>query len=108
MEEFGREQADAAVIVLGVVPGREALAKAACILNRAEAFPELGSVLRGLELTFRERVVVGDVGPAEAGRPHRSDRQPRQAARQKEAQLQAALVRRIGKITVAGPRGRVQ
>jgi hypothetical protein len=84
------------------VPGREALAKAACILNRAEAF---GSVLRGLELTFRERVAVGDVGPAEAGRPDRSDRQPRQAARQKEAQLQADLVRRTGKLLVAGPAG---
>lgn len=64
MEHFGREQADAAVMVLGVVPGKEALAKAACILDRAEAFRELGSVLQGLELTFRERVVVGDVGPA--------------------------------------------
>jgi hypothetical protein len=48
MEHFGREQADAAVMVLGVVPGKEALAKAACILDRAEASRELGSVLQGL------------------------------------------------------------
>jgi hypothetical protein len=44
----------------------------------------------------------------EAGRPHRRDRQPRQAARQKEAQLQQALIRRTGKPTEAGPAGRVQ
>ena len=75
---------DAAVMVLGVLSGKEALAKVACIPDRAEAFRELGSVLQGLELIFRERVVVGDLGPAEAGRPHRRDRQPRQASRQKE------------------------
>jgi hypothetical protein len=45
------------------------------------------------------------VGPAEAGRPHRRDRQPRQAARPKEAQLQQPLVRRTGKPTEAGPAG---
>jgi hypothetical protein len=64
MEHFGREQADAAVMVLGVIPGKEVLAKAGCILDRAEAFRELVSVLQGLDLTFRERVVVGDVVPA--------------------------------------------
>ena len=39
MEHFGREQAYAAVMLLGVVPGKEALAKATCILDRAEARP---------------------------------------------------------------------
>jgi hypothetical protein len=105
MEEFRREQADAAVIVLGVVPGREALAKAACILNQARNVPGNSGLLQALELTFRKRVVVGDVGRAEAVRPHRRARQPRQAARQKEAQLQPALGRRTGKLTEAGPAG---
>ena len=62
MEHFGREQADAAVMVLGVVPGKEALEKAACILDRAEARREVRAVLQRLELRLRERVVVGDVG----------------------------------------------
>src|SRR5262245_19541306 len=61
---LGREQADAAVVVLGVVTGEEDLAEAAGVLDRAEAFGKLGPVLQGLELTFRERVVIGEVGPA--------------------------------------------
>ena len=74
---------DAAVMVLGVVSGKEALAKVACIPDRAEAFRELGSVLQGLELTFRERVV-----------------------RQKPADLTAAtdnLVKLPGKKSAASP-----
>ena len=36
MEHFGREQGDAAVMLLGVVPGKESLAEGACVLDRIE------------------------------------------------------------------------
>jgi len=51
-------------MVLGVVPGEEDLAEAAGVVGRAETLGELGPVLQGLELTFRERVVIGDMRPA--------------------------------------------
>jgi hypothetical protein len=62
--DLGHQQADATVKVLGVVPGDEALAQAAGLLDRAEAFGELGSVLQGLELTSRGRAVIGGMRPA--------------------------------------------
>jgi hypothetical protein len=83
MGEFGREQADAAVIVLGVVQERSA-GKSRVHPESSRSAPGTRVGTSGLELTFRERVVVGDVGPAEAGRPDRGDRQPRQAARHKK------------------------
>jgi hypothetical protein len=64
VEGLGGKQADAAVMVLGVVPGEEGLTGTAGVLNGAEALGELGPVLEGFEVTFREGVVVGDVGPA--------------------------------------------
>ena len=54
----------AAVVVLGVVPGKEALAEGARILNRAEAFGKLRAVLQGFELAFPERIVIGDMRAA--------------------------------------------
>lgn len=64
MQDFRCQEADAGVMVLGVVPGEEDLAEAAGVLEGAEAIGELGRVLQGFELAFRERVVMGDVGAA--------------------------------------------
>lgn len=59
-----RQRGDAAVVVFVVVPLEEALAMGAGIFERAEAIRELRPVLQGFELAFRERVVIGDRGPA--------------------------------------------
>ena len=52
VKDLGREQADAAVMVLGVVPGKESLAEGACVLDRTEAVRKLGPILYGLEVAF--------------------------------------------------------
>jgi hypothetical protein len=59
-----RDQADAGVIMLVVVPGKEATAKTQTIVVAAEAIGKLGSVLHGLELAFRKGIVVGNMRPA--------------------------------------------
>jgi hypothetical protein len=51
-KNLGREQADVAVMVLGVVPGKEGLAEGACALGRTEAVGKLGPILYGLEVAF--------------------------------------------------------
>ena len=63
MQRLWCQQADAAVMVFGVVPGEEKLTEAAGILDGAEAVRELWPVFQGFELRLRERVVVGDMGP---------------------------------------------
>jgi hypothetical protein len=45
LKDLGREQADAAVMVLGVVPGKESSAEGACVLDRTEAVRKLGPIL---------------------------------------------------------------
>ncbi len=74
VEHFRREQTDAAVVVLGVVPEQGDLAERAGILDRAEPFGgNSARAFQGFELAFRERVVIGDVraamglGDAEVG-----------------------------------------
>src|SRR5271170_13084 len=73
----GGVQAEAAVAVLVVVPGEEVLAVRSCCLDRVEAAGEVRPVLEGLELAFRERVVVADVraavglGDSEVGQQQR-------------------------------------
>ena len=52
------------MVMVLVVPGEEAAAEVLGILDAAEALGELGLVFQGLEVGFRERVVVGGVGPA--------------------------------------------
>jgi len=52
------------MVVLVVVPGEEPLAEEAPLLDRAEAAGELRAVLQRLELSLREGVVVGHMGPA--------------------------------------------
>jgi hypothetical protein len=58
------QQSKARMMVLGVVPGEEDVAMRPCVLDRAETLREIRSVLERLELRFRERVVVRDVGTA--------------------------------------------
>jgi hypothetical protein len=58
---FRGEQGYAAVMMLVVVPGKELLAKGACVLDAAEAFRKLRPVLKGFELALRVRVVVRHV-----------------------------------------------
>ena len=49
--------------MLVVVPAEEGLAKPTSVFDRAEAIREAGSVFQGTELTFRIRIVVGNMGP---------------------------------------------
>src|SRR5438552_4078047 len=56
-----REQAEAGVTVLGVVPGEEDVAMRSGILDRAEPVREVGPVLERFELRLREGIVVRDV-----------------------------------------------
>ncbi len=58
----GRQQPEAAVMMLGVVPGEEDVAVSPGVLDRTEPLGEGRPVLQRLELRLRERVVVGDVG----------------------------------------------
>ena len=50
MNNIGRHQADAGVMMFSVVPGEEGLAVSASIFNRAEALGEVRPVLEGFEL----------------------------------------------------------
>jgi hypothetical protein len=58
----GGVQAEAAVAVLVVVPAEEVLAVRPGGLDRVEVAGEVRPVLEGLELAFRERVVVAFAG----------------------------------------------
>ena len=62
MDIFGGEETYPRMIVLGVVPGEECLAKGPGVLDRAEPLGELGSVLHGLELRFGIGIVITDRG----------------------------------------------
>ena len=64
MDHGGRHHSDAGVTVVVVVPNEERLAEGAAVLNAAEAIRKLGTILHGVELAFRIRIVVGGVGPA--------------------------------------------
>jgi hypothetical protein len=55
--------ADTAVVVLGVVPGEEALAERPRLLDGAEGVGEVGPVLERLELGLAVGVVVAGVRP---------------------------------------------
>ena len=58
----GREEADAGVVVLGVVPGEEVPTVGAGVFVGAKAVGEIRAVLHGLEMPLGERIVVGNVG----------------------------------------------
>ena len=62
VDDLGREQADARVTVLGVVPAEEVLAERSGFLDGGEAGWEARAVLEGLELRLGVGGVVRD-GP---------------------------------------------
>ena len=59
-----REQPDATVIMLVVVPIEESTTEPQCILVAAKAFREVGTVLHGLELAFGKWIVIGNMRSA--------------------------------------------
>lgn len=59
-------QADAAVAVFVVAPLKEAQAEGAGVLDRSEPLGEGRMIFHGLELAFREGIVIGLVGPGMA------------------------------------------
>ena len=61
----GRHQADACVMVVLVIPGCEPSAKGASLVDGLEPFGELWLILQGLEVGFRERVVIRSMRPAQ-------------------------------------------
>ena len=77
MDLVRRHQGDAGMMMLLIVPIEEAAAERLGVLDAAEALGELRLVLHGLEVTFRERIVVRGVrttvgpGDAEIGEQHR-------------------------------------
>src|SRR5436853_4722879 len=64
MNHRWREQFDAGVAVLFVVPSEEVLAEGSRILDTAKLFREVRPVLQGAKMAFRIRVVVGNIGAA--------------------------------------------
>ena len=54
----GRHQADACVMMVLVIPGKESAAERACLFDGLEPFWELRLVFQGLEVGLREGVVV--------------------------------------------------
>ena len=61
MDHGRRHQAESGMMVLMVVPLKEALAEAASILDGAEAILETRAVFQGAELAFRIWIVVGNM-----------------------------------------------
>ena len=62
------QHADAAVSMLGVVPRKERPTVIRGMLDACEAPRKAGLVFQGLELRFRERIVVADLRSAEGSR----------------------------------------
>ena len=56
-----RHQPDPGMVMVLVVPGKEASAENFSVLDTAEAFGEPGLILQRLEMAFGERIVVGCV-----------------------------------------------
>jgi len=63
MYGFWREQADARVVVLLVVPVKEVEAEGPSVLDRSEPVWKLGLILEGLELALRKGIVIGHMRP---------------------------------------------
>ena len=59
-----REQRQARVAMFLVVPAKESLTECTAVLNAPEAVGELRPIFQGAELTFRIRIVIGDVRTA--------------------------------------------
>ena len=56
-------KADPRMVMVVVVPVEEGLAEAARVMDRAEALGKLWPVFHSAKLRFRERVVIGNIGP---------------------------------------------
>jgi len=52
MQRFRGQQGNTAVMVVVVVPGKEALTKGACVFDGAETIGELGAVLESFKLAL--------------------------------------------------------
>ena len=63
MDHRRREPAQARMVVEVVVPIEKVPAEGLGVLDGTESFGEVGAVLQGFELGFRERVVVGHLRP---------------------------------------------
>jgi hypothetical protein len=63
MDLAKRHQAEAGMMVILIVPVEKASTECLGILDAAEALGELRLIFEGLEVAFRERVVVGGPGP---------------------------------------------
>ena len=63
MDHRRREPAQARMVVDMVVPVEKAPTEGLGVLDGTESFGEVGAVLQGFELGFRERVVVGHLRP---------------------------------------------
>ena len=64
MDLIGRHEADSGIMMILIVPVEKAPAECLGVLDAAEPLGELRLVFEGLEVAFRERVVVRSVGPA--------------------------------------------
>src|SRR4051794_19267636 len=62
MDIAWREQTNADMMVLFIVPGKEIGAVSSSVLDGPEARGEGGPILHRLELGFGEGIVVGDLG----------------------------------------------
>jgi len=61
MDCFGRQQADAGVAIVGVVPAEELLTEGARLLDARETLRKARAIPQCFELGLRIRIVVGDV-----------------------------------------------
>jgi hypothetical protein len=59
-----RQQLQAGMVMLVVIPRKELLAEAAGILDGTEAIRVVGPILHGFEVSLGEWIVVGDVRAA--------------------------------------------
>jgi hypothetical protein len=62
MNHSGGEKTQPGMAVLVVVPGEELLGERPGVLQTPKAFREAGPVFQSPEVTFRIRVVIGDIG----------------------------------------------
>ena len=64
MEHLRGEQADPRVPMFLVIPSEKGLAESPGILDAAETFRKIRSILKGFELRLRKGVVIAGVGSA--------------------------------------------
>ena len=64
MNGFWRQQTDPGMVMFRVISGKELLGKAAAILDATKTVWKIRAILQGLELRFRERIVITRIGPA--------------------------------------------